>query len=74
MAAKGYDSMVLSWVSVLVTYVKLRLRRQPLQVLAILLEHADDVWDPRRTSRADLVADTFVDFDRSLHNAIARIR
>jgi TolB-like protein len=53
---------------------KLRLQGQPLQVLAILLMRAGDL-----VTRAELrveiwTADTFVDFDHSLHNAIARLR
>jgi TolB-like protein/DNA-binding winged helix-turn-helix (wHTH) protein/Flp pilus assembly protein TadD len=54
--------------------VKLRLQGQPLQVLAVLLQHGGDVVT-REEFRAQLwLADTFVDFDHSLHNAIARIR
>ncbi len=54
--------------------VKLRLQGQPLQVLAILLQRAGDVVT-REELRAQIwTADTFVDFDHSLHNAIARIR
>lgn len=54
--------------------VKLRLQGQPLQVLAILLRRAGEVVT-REELRIELwPADTFVDFDHSLHNAIARIR
>lgn len=54
--------------------VKLRLQGQPLQVLAVLLRRAGDVVS-REELRMELwPADTFVDFDHSLHNAIARIR
>jgi len=54
--------------------VKLRLQGQPLQVLAILLQRAGDVVT-RDELRAQIwTADTFVDFDHSLHNAVARIR
>ena len=54
--------------------VKLRLQGQPLQVLAILLESAGNLVT-REELRGQLwLADTFVDFDHSLHNAIARIR
>ncbi|HEY2467245.1 MAG TPA: tetratricopeptide repeat protein [Terracidiphilus sp.] len=54
--------------------IRLRLSGQPFQVLAILLERAGAV-----VSREDLharlwAADTFVDFDHGLNNAIARIR
>jgi TolB-like protein/DNA-binding winged helix-turn-helix (wHTH) protein/Tfp pilus assembly protein PilF len=54
--------------------VKLRLRGQPLQVLAILVEHAGDVVTRQELQTQIWAADTFVDFDHSLHNAIARIR
>src|ERR1700693_3252167 len=54
--------------------VKLRLQGQPLQVLAILLQSAGNLVT-REELRSQLwPADTFVDFDHSLHNAIARIR
>lgn len=54
--------------------VRLRLQGQPLQVLAALLNHAGDVVT-REELRAQIwTADTFVDFDHSLHNAIARLR
>ncbi len=53
---------------------KLRLQGQPLQVLATLLKRAGDLVT-REELRAEIwTADTFVDFDHSLHNAIARIR
>jgi DNA-binding winged helix-turn-helix (wHTH) protein len=54
--------------------VKLRLRGQPLQVLAILVERAGDVVTREELQAQIWPADTFVDFDHSLHNAIARIR
>jgi TolB-like protein/DNA-binding winged helix-turn-helix (wHTH) protein len=54
--------------------VKLRLRGQPLQVLAILVERAGDVVTREELQRQIWPADTFVDFDHSLHNAVARIR
>jgi TolB-like protein/DNA-binding winged helix-turn-helix (wHTH) protein/Flp pilus assembly protein TadD len=54
--------------------LRLRLQGQPLEVLAILLQHAGEVVT-REELRAQIwTADTFVDFDHSLHNAIARIR
>jgi len=54
--------------------VRLRLQGQPLQVLAALLKHAGDVVT-REELRAEIwTTDTFVDFDHSLHNAIARLR
>src|SRR5205823_7881190 len=54
--------------------VKLRLQGQPLQLLAILLQGAGNLVT-REELRSQLwPADTFVDFDHSLHNAIGRIR
>jgi DNA-binding winged helix-turn-helix (wHTH) protein len=54
--------------------IKLPLQGQPLQVLAMLLKQAGDLVT-REEFRAEIwPADTFVDFDHSLHNAIARIR
>jgi TolB-like protein/Flp pilus assembly protein TadD len=53
---------------------KLRLQGQPLQVLGALLKRPGDLVT-REELRAEIwPADTFVDFDHSLHNAIARIR
>jgi len=54
--------------------VRLRLQGQPLQVLAALLNRAGDVVT-REELRAQIwPPDTFVDFEHSLHNAIARVR
>src|SRR6266850_816501 len=54
--------------------VKLRLQGQPLQLLGILLQSAGNLVT-REELRSQLwPADTFVDFDHSLHNAIARLR
>ena len=54
--------------------VKLRLQGQPIQVLAILLQSAGKLVT-REELRSQLwPADTFVDFDHSLHNSIGRIR
>jgi TolB-like protein/DNA-binding winged helix-turn-helix (wHTH) protein/Flp pilus assembly protein TadD len=54
--------------------VKLRLQGQPIQVLAILLQSAGNLVT-REELRSQLwPADTFVDFDHSLHNSIGRIR
>ena len=54
--------------------VKLHLQGQPLLVLAVLLKRAGDLVT-RNELRTELwPEDTFVDFDHSLHNAIARIR
>jgi len=54
--------------------VKLRLQGQPVQLLAILLQSPGHLVT-REELRSQLwPADTFVDFDHSLHNAIGRIR
>jgi TolB-like protein/DNA-binding winged helix-turn-helix (wHTH) protein len=54
--------------------VKLRLQGQPIQVLATLLNNAGALVT-REELRAQIwPAETFVDFDHSLHNAIARLR
>lgn len=53
---------------------RLKLQGQPLQVLTVLLGRAGEVVT-RNELRAEIwSADTFVDFDHSLHNAIARLR
>jgi TolB-like protein/DNA-binding winged helix-turn-helix (wHTH) protein/Tfp pilus assembly protein PilF len=54
--------------------VRLRLQGQPLRVLAALLNGAGDVVTREELRRLIWAADTFVDFDHSLHNAIARLR
>jgi TolB-like protein/Tfp pilus assembly protein PilF len=54
--------------------VKLRLQGQPLHVLAMLLKRAGDLVTREELRSEIWPADTFVDFDHSLHNAIARIR
>ena len=54
--------------------LKLRLQGQPLEVLAILLQRAGDVVTREELRTQMWTADTFVDFDHSLHNAIARLR
>ena len=54
--------------------VKLRLQGQPLQVLATLLRHSGELVTREELRTEIWPVDTFVDFDHSLHNAIARIR
>jgi TolB-like protein/DNA-binding winged helix-turn-helix (wHTH) protein len=54
--------------------VRLRLQGQPLQVLAALLKRAGDVVTREELRTQIWTTDTFVDFDHSLHNAIARLR
>src|SRR5580692_840620 len=54
--------------------VKLRLQGQPIQVLAALLNNAGELMTREEIRAQVWTAETFVDFDHSLHNAIARIR
>jgi TolB-like protein/DNA-binding winged helix-turn-helix (wHTH) protein/Tfp pilus assembly protein PilF len=54
--------------------VKLRLQGQPIQVLAALLNSAGELVTREQLRAQVWPADTFVDFDHSLHNSIARIR
>ena len=54
--------------------MKVKLQEQPLQVLAVLLEHPGEVVT-REDLRTKLwPADTFVDFDHGLNAAIRRLR
>jgi TolB-like protein/DNA-binding winged helix-turn-helix (wHTH) protein/tetratricopeptide (TPR) repeat protein len=54
--------------------MRLRLSGQPLQVLAILVERSGEVVKREELHSKLWSADTFVDFDHGLNNAIARIR
>lgn len=54
--------------------VKLRLQGQPLELLGILLQSAGNLVTHEELRSQLWAADTFVDFDHSLHNAIARLR
>jgi len=54
--------------------VKLRLQGQPIQVLAALLNSAGELVTREELRTQVWPAETFVDFDHSLHNAVARIR
>jgi len=54
--------------------VKLRLHGQPVQVLSILLMRCGELVTRDELRKQLWPGDTFVDFDHSLHNAIARIR
>src|ERR1043165_4523865 len=53
---------------------KVKLQEQPLQILAMLLEHPGEIVT-REELRARLwSADTFVDFDHGLNSAVKRLR
>jgi TolB-like protein/DNA-binding winged helix-turn-helix (wHTH) protein len=53
---------------------RIRLQDQPLQVLAMLLEHPGDVVTRDEFRQSLWPNDTFVDFDHGLNNAINRLR
>jgi TolB-like protein/DNA-binding winged helix-turn-helix (wHTH) protein/Tfp pilus assembly protein PilF len=54
--------------------VKIKLQDQPFRVLAMLLEHAGDMVAREDLRQKLWPADTFVDFDHGLNNAINRLR
>jgi TolB-like protein/DNA-binding winged helix-turn-helix (wHTH) protein len=54
--------------------VKIRLQDQPFQILQLLLEHPGRVVTREELQRRIWPADTFVDFDRGLYNAIKKLR
>lgn len=53
---------------------KVKLQDQPFQVLKILLEHAGEVVSREELRQRIWPADTFVDFDHGLNNAVKRLR
>jgi DNA-binding winged helix-turn-helix (wHTH) protein len=54
--------------------MRLRLSGQPFQVLAVLVDRAGEVVTREELHSKLWPADTFVDFDHGLNNAVARIR
>jgi cholera toxin transcriptional activator len=54
--------------------LRIRLREQPLQVLAALLERPSETVTREELHRRLWPADTFLDFDHSLNNAVNRLR
>ena len=54
--------------------MRLRLSGQPFRVLAVLVERAGEVVTREELHSQLWPADTFVDFDHGLNNAVARIR
>src|SRR6266700_7539297 len=54
--------------------MRLRLSGQPFQVLTVLLERRGEVVTREELHSQLWPADTFVDFDHGLNNAVARIR
>lgn len=53
---------------------KVKLQEQPFQVLRILLEHPGEVVSREELRRQIWPANTFVDFEQGLNNAIKRLR
>ncbi len=54
--------------------LRIKLQEQPLQVLAMLLQHPGDVVTREELQKKLWPADTFVDFDHGLNKAITKIR
>jgi TolB-like protein len=54
--------------------VRVKLQVQPFQILQILLEHAGEVVTREELQKRIWPADTFVDFDHGLNNAIKKLR
>ena len=54
--------------------VKIKLQEQPFQVLQILLEHPGEIVTREDLRQRIWPADTFVDFDGGVNNAIKRLR
>ncbi len=54
--------------------LRVRLQEQPIQLLAMLLEHPGEVVTREELQKKLWPADTFVDFDHGLNKAISKIR
>jgi adenylate cyclase len=54
--------------------MRIKLQVQPFQVLQMLLEHAGEVVTREELQKRIWPADTFVDFDQGLNNAVKRLR
>jgi serine/threonine protein kinase/tetratricopeptide (TPR) repeat protein len=54
--------------------VKVKLQDQPFQILQILLEHPGEIVTREELRKRIWPADTFVDFDKGLYNAIKKLR
>ena len=54
--------------------MRVRLSRQPFQILAVLVERPGELVTREELRFRLWPADTFVDFDHGLSNAVARIR
>jgi DNA-binding winged helix-turn-helix (wHTH) protein len=54
--------------------IKIRLQEQPLQILELLLEHAGAIVSREDIQKRIWPANTFVDFDKGLYNAVKKLR
>jgi len=54
--------------------VKIKLQEQPFQILQTLLEHPGEIVTRDQLQKRIWPADTFVDFEQGLYNAIKRLR
>src|ERR1700758_2849855 len=54
--------------------VKIKLQEQPLQILQMLLQHPGEVVTREELREKIWPADTFVDFEQGLYNAVKRLR
>jgi DNA-binding winged helix-turn-helix (wHTH) protein len=54
--------------------MKIRLQGQPIEILAILLERPGEIVSREELQRKLWPADTFVDFEQGLNNAMKRLR
>lgn len=54
--------------------VRIKLQDQPFQILQLLLEHPGEIVTREELQKRIWPADTFVDFDHGLNNAVKRLR
>ena len=54
--------------------IKIKLQEQPLQILALLLEHPGQVITREELQQRLWLADTFVDFEHGLNNSVKKLR
>jgi TolB-like protein/DNA-binding winged helix-turn-helix (wHTH) protein len=54
--------------------VKVKLQEQPFQIFEVLLEHPGEIVTREELQRKIWPADTFVDFDHGLYNAVKKLR
>lgn len=54
--------------------MKVKLQEQPFQILRLLLEHGGQLVSREELQKEIWPADTFVDFEEGLYNAMKRLR